>query len=63
MFFGFMRLCFSWLPTPLYALVSSIFMVFAIIVAIQVIKLLYSLLKFAADVFGGLWVKVVSYFV
>lgn len=63
MFFGFMRFCFSWLPAPLYGLVSSIFAVFAVIVAIQVIKLLYSLLKFVADVLGGLWVKVVSYFV
>lgn len=63
MFLTFFRSCFYWLPTPLYLLVSAIFTVFAVIVAVQVIKLLASIIRFIVDVLGGLWVKVVQFFV
>lgn len=61
--FAFFESCFLWLPLPLYLLVCAIFTVFAVIVAIQVIKLLASIIKFIVDVLGGLWTKVVGFFV
>lgn len=63
MMFSLMRLCFSWLPTPLYYLVSGVFSVFAIIVAIHIIRFVVDLLKFFVELGGGLASKVVGFFV
>lgn len=43
MFFTFLTYCFKWLPTPLFLLVSAVFTVFAVIVAVEILKLIYAL--------------------
>ena len=62
MFFSFIRECFSWLPLPLSIIVNATIMVFLIIVAVQVIKLIIDLVDFLAKVLGGIFAKVVQLF-
>ena len=63
MFFTFLTYCFKWLPTPLFLLVSAVFTVFAVIVAVEILKLIYALIEFFAKALGGLLKKVVTLFV
>lgn len=63
MLFGFMKACFNWLPLPLYLLVSTVFTIFAVLILIEVIKLIITIFNFVKDVFGGLLTKVVDFFV
>lgn len=62
MLFGFMKACFSWLPVPLYLLVCTVFTIFAVLICIEVIKVIITVLNFIKDVFGGLLMKVVDFF-
>lgn len=63
MFFTFLTYCFKWLPTPLFLLVSAVFTVFAVIVAVEILKLIYTLVEFFTKALGGLLKKVVALFV
>lgn len=63
MFFQFINTAFSWLPTPLYLLVSAVFTFFLMIILFKAIKVVMELLKFLKDIFGGLIAKVVDFFV
>lgn len=63
MFFTFLSYCFKWLPTPLFLLVCAVFTVFAVIVAVEILKLIYTLIEFFAKALGGLLKKVVALFV
>lgn len=63
MIFGFFKACFGWLPLPLYLLVSTVFVIFAVLILIEVIKLIITIFNFLKDVFGGLLTKVVDFFV
>ena len=54
---------FKWLPTPLFGLVSAIFVFFFIFVAVAIIIAVYKLIQFVAHVLGGILGKVVSLFV
>lgn len=63
MLFGFMKACFNWLPLPLYLLVSTVFTIFAVLILIEVIKLIITIFDFVKNVFGGLLTKVVDFFV
>lgn len=55
--------CFMWLPPLLRVLVGSIVMIFSVLVCIDVVKVLYELLKFILDILGGFFGKVVTIFV
>lgn len=61
--FAMMRACFGWLPLPLRLVVGAIFSIFALIIAIEVIKIIAALLKFLVDLCGGIIAKVVAFFV
>lgn len=61
--FAFMRASFGWLPLPLYLVVGAIFSIFALIIAIEVIKIIATLLKFLVELCGGIIAKVVGWFV
>lgn len=63
MLFSFMKACFGWLPLPLYLLVNVVFTIFAVLILIEVIKLIITIFNFLKDVFGGLLTKVVDFFV
>lgn len=54
---------FNWLPTPLYVLVAAIFTFFCIFVGVVLIKIIWNLISFVANVLGGVLGKVVSLFV
>ena len=61
--FLLMKACFSWLPLPLYLLVSAVFSIFIIIVVIDLLRLIIEVIKFLKDLLGGLIAKVVGFFV
>lgn len=63
MFFSLLSGMFGWLPAPLRMLVTAVFVIFAIFVAIALLKAIYNLLKFVFDLLGGLIGKVVALFV
>ena len=63
MLFAFMKSCFNWLPLPLFFLVSTVFTIFAVLILIEVIKLIITIFNFLKDVIGGLLAKVVDFFV
>ena len=60
--FLLMKACFSWLPLPLYLLVSAIFSVFIVIVTVDILRFIIEIIKFLKDLLGGLLVKVVGFF-
>ena len=62
MFFQMIRECFTWLPTPLSLLVNATITIFVVIVAVQVLKLLFDLVEFLEKIFGGVFTKVVQLF-
>lgn len=63
MFFSFIRECFTWLPSPLALVVNAVITIFIIIVAVQVIKLIFDLVQFITKVLGGIFQKVVGLFI
>lgn len=62
MFFALINGMFGWLPTSLRVLVSAIFAIFSIFVAVALLKAVYNLLQFIFNALGGLLGKVVSLF-
>lgn len=62
MFFTLINRMFLWLPVSLRVLVSAVFAVFAIFVAVALLKAVYNLLQFIFQALGGLLSKVVSLF-
>lgn len=62
MFFTLINRMFLWLPVSLRILVSAVFAVFAIFVAVALLKAVYNLLQFIFQALGGLLSKVVSLF-
>ena len=58
-----MTAAFSWLPLPLFALVSAVFTVFFLIVLFKIIKVIMEIVGFLANIFGGILAKVVGFFV
>lgn len=62
MFFALINRMFLWLPVSLRVLVSAVFAVFAIFVAVALLKAVYNLLQFIFQALGGLLSKVVSLF-
>jgi hypothetical protein len=63
MFFSFIKATFSWMPTPLYVLVCAVLLIFTIIVVIQILRLIYAVVEFIYKILGGLFGKVVEFFV
>ncbi len=61
--FSLILAMFKWLPTPLFMLVSAIFTIFSIFVAVALIKIFLSVLDFLAKVTSGLFGKVAGLFV
>lgn len=62
MFFALINRLFLWLPVSLRVLVGAVFGVFAIFVAVALLKAVYNLLQFIFNALGGLLSKVVSLF-
>lgn len=62
MFFALVNRLFLWLPVSLRVLVGAVFGVFAIFVAVALLKAVYNLLQFIFNALGGLLSKVVSLF-
>lgn len=62
MFFALINGMFDWLPASLRVLVSAIFAIFSIFVAVALLKAVYNLLQFIFNALGGLLGKVVSLF-
>lgn len=62
MFFTLINRLFLWLPVSLRVLVAAVFSVFAIFVAVALLKAVYNLLQFIFHALGGLLSKVVSLF-
>lgn len=54
---------FKWLPTPLFVLVSAIFVFFFIFTAVAIVIAVYKLIQFLVHVLGGILGKVVQLFV
>ena len=63
MFFSLLSGMFGWMPQPIGTLVTAVFVIFSIFVAIALLKAIYNLLKFVFDLLGGLVGKVVGLFV
>lgn len=61
--FALMRAAFGWLPLPLYLIVGAVFSLFAVIIVIEVIKVIAGLLKFILEFCGSILSKVVALFV
>lgn len=59
----FFAACFGWFPAPLAAIATACFSLFAITVLVAVIRMLVALFNFLASILGGLFAKVVQFFV
>lgn len=63
MIFSFIRSTFGWMPFTLQLLVSAIFSIFIIFVAISLLKAIARLIEFLVNILGGVFGKVVALFV
>lgn len=61
--FHYFASCFGWLPPGLSLLVGAVFFLFSIVILIAVVKILIKILTILKDIVGGLFAKVVSFFV
>lgn len=62
MFFSLLSGMFGWLPGPLRGLVNAVFIIFAIYVAVALIKTIFTLMQFIFNMLTGLFGKVASLF-
>ena len=62
MFMSLIMSMFGWIPFQLRGLVSAVFVFFSVYVAIALIKTCSTLIKFIADMLGGVLGKVASLF-
>ena len=62
MFFSLISSLFSWLPAPLRTLISVVFVIFAVFVAISLIKIIFTLMQFVVNLLTGILGKVASLF-